>query len=655
MPLFEIQAPDGRTFEIDAPDQGAALAALGGIARPKTAGGTMTAGDIGMDMAKSGGIGLAEGAIDLAGMPGNIRQGYSAATDYIGNKLGFRPDQIEQFKTAAQRVGQTIPMVNAVASGPSSDAIKKRVEDQTGEFYKPQSVAGEYARTMGNMAAGAAVGPGSIPLKAASVVGAGLASETAGQMTKGKPSEGIARIVAALAGGVAGGVPVAVHEARRSLIPGMSGPTSRVLERAVTPDAERRLAELGPEAMLLDAGPATRQFSQGVASKPGEGMTHLVDAVTRRNAGTNARLMRELDTTLGRAVPPQAVDRNIDDQLAGLQPLYQQITNLNEPVQLQHVWDQLRAAIPQEAGATQQALRRVEDMIAPVFREETSRGVPGARMLRTHPREVLNVRQALDDEINRLGDTPKAQRAVTEYRRLIDEALGEAVPDLKIVDQAYANLMREREAMQRGRQIFDTGKEAIHPGELIRERQAMPLPQREAMRIGARAQLDNLVGTRANDLQALRQAIMSDGDWNPAKMAAVFGGRETHRIMRAVDREVAFRDAFQKLTQNSQTAPREEAMRMLKLETPEAPSLRDATLFGTLASVGKKGVDAVRNRRDAIRMDRMTNELAQSFTKTDLSRDDLLSQIREAQKKRGKNNATRDVLVQALMRAQAAR
>jgi hypothetical protein len=652
MPLFEIQV-DGRTFELDAPDRAAALAALGGIARPKTAGGRMTAGDIGMDMAKSGGIGLAEGAIDLAGMPGNIRQGYSAATDYIGNKLGFRPDQIEQFKTAAQRVGQTIPMVNAVASGPNSDVIKKRVEEQTGEFYKPQTTAGEYARTVGNTAAGAVVGPGSIPMRAATTAGSALASESAGQYLKGKPTEGIARIVAALAGGVAGGVPVAVHEARRSLIPGMSGPTSRVLERAVTPDAERRLAELGPDAMLLDAGPATRQFAQGVANRPGEGSAYLTDAVTRRNQGTNARLQADMDSALGPATAPSAINRNIDEQIANLQPLYQQVTQLNEPVHLQHVWDRLRANIPQESGETQRVLRQIEDMIAPVYREEGSRGVTGQRMLRTHPREVLNVRQELDQLHGRLGESPKAQRAVAEARQLVDEALGEAVPDLKIVDQSYANLMREREALTRGSQIFDTGKEAIRPEDLIRGRQAQPLPIREAERHGARAELDRRIGIQSNDLQALRNSVMSEGDWNPAKMAEVFGARETERIMRSIDREAAFRDAYNKVTQNSQTAPRQEATRMLNLETPQAPDVRGTTLTGLALAAGKKGIDVFRNQRDAIRSEQTSRELARSFTTSGDERDALVRAIRNAQNRRGKTNATRDVLVRALMNAQA--
>jgi hypothetical protein len=651
MPLFEIQAPDGRTFEIDAPDQGAALAALGGIARPKTAGGKMTAGDIGIDMAKSGGIGLAEGAIDLAGTPGNIRQGYSAATDWVGSKLGFRPDQIEQFKTAAQTVGKAIPMVNAVASGPSSDAIKKRVEEQTGEFYKPQTVAGEYARTMGNMAAGAAVGPGSIPMRAATTVGSALASETAGQYLKGKPSEGIARIVAALAGGVAGGAPVAVHEARRSLIPGMSGPSSRVLERAVTPNAERMLAELGPDAMLLDAGPATRQFAQGVANRPGEGGAYLTDAVTRRNQGTNARLQADMDSALGPVQSPERLRQNLEQQQESLGPLYEAVTGLNQPVQLQHVYDQLRTHIPREAGQVQQSLRRVLDWIAP-----QQPGAQNQRIVRSAPNEVHNLRIAMDQEINEaLKENPRAQAIIGQYRRLIDEALADAVPDIKVLDRTHANLARGKEALARGGQIFDTGKESVRPEDLIRERQAMSLPQREAMRLGARAELERRIGVQSNDLQALRNSVMSEGDWNPAKMAEVFGARETERIMRSIDREAAFRDAYQKITQNSQTAPRQEATRMLNLETPQAPDVRGTTLTGLALAAGKKGIDVFRNQRDALRSEQTSRELARSFTTTGNERDALVRAIRNAQNRRGKTNATRDVLVRALMNAQAAR
>jgi hypothetical protein len=612
--------------------------------------------NIAADLAKSAGIGVAEGGISLAGMPGDIRSMYSGATDFIGSKLGASPQSIDRFKNIAQQVGQVIPGVNAVASGPSSADIKSKVEEHTGKFYEPQSQAGKYARAIGQNAVSAAV-PGGLPMRAASVVVPALAGEAAGQATEGTKAEPLARIAAALAaGGATGAVPAMVH-ARRSLVPGFSGPTSRMLEGTLTPGAEARLAELGPDAFLFEGSPAARELAQHIATRPGPAMNHLVDSVGRRNTSANARLTGELDSALGPAVSPTRIEQSLEQERNALQPLYAQVTNLNEPVQLQHIYDQLRTAIPQQSGETQSALRRVLDMIAPVIGEDTSRGIRGQRLVRTNPREVLDVRQELDQMLGRLGESPKAHRAVSEYRRLVDEALGEAIPDVKIVDRAFADRMRESEALTRGSQIFDTGKTALRPEDLIRERQGMTLPQREAMRHGARAELDRHVGLRANDVEALKKVVMADGDWSRAKLGEIFGAAEAERIFRAVDREAAFKESYQKLVHNSATAQRQQAGRFFEEQEGKSKNnLRDTTLTGLALQTGKRAVGLVRDVMTSGKVQAVEHEVAQALGRQGVSRDDLLRQIRNAQSRRKPgNNMTRDILVRALMSAQAAR
>ena len=63
MPVFEIQTPDGKTFEIDAPDQQTAINSLSSVKPEKPS--------VGMDMLKGAGTGLAEGVIGMAGMFGD--------------------------------------------------------------------------------------------------------------------------------------------------------------------------------------------------------------------------------------------------------------------------------------------------------------------------------------------------------------------------------------------------------------------------------------------------------------------------------------------------------------------------------------------------------------------------------------------------------
>jgi hypothetical protein len=466
--------------------------------------------------------------------------------------------------------------------------------------------------------------------------GEGDLSERAGSAGRG-----------ALAGGIVGGaVPTVgtVVNAATQGIPGVRRSVGRVLEESVTPQAGARLRDLGPDAFLAEGSPTGMGYAQGVAIRPGPGKDVVVNAVTARHAGANARLGRELDDTLGPVMTPSAVEQSLEQQRLGLGPLYQQVTGLNQPVNLRPVYDQLRMAIPEEAGATQQALRRIMDMVAP------QEG--GQRIVRSAPREVLNVRQALDDEINRLGETPKAQRAVTEMRRLVDNALAEAVPDLKILDATFSNLSRESEALKRGSRVLQTGPEAIRPEELAAERAGMLAPQREAMRIGARAEIDRLVGTKANDATALKQLVQSEGDWNRTKLADIFGQAEADRILKAVDREVAFKDAYTKLVENSQTAQRQAAARKIGEDidgAARAASLRDMTGIGLLASSLQKGKNALVDAFAGPTRQAADAELARVLMSTGPERDQWLRLIQSAQQKRSaSSNTTRELLARAM-------
>jgi hypothetical protein len=86
-----------------------------------------------------------------------------------------------------------------------------------GSDYVPQSVPGQYMQTLGQFLPAALTGPEGIGAKLASVAIPAVASETAGQLTKGTGLEGSARVAAALASpGIAGLVkrtPQAIAEA----------------------------------------------------------------------------------------------------------------------------------------------------------------------------------------------------------------------------------------------------------------------------------------------------------------------------------------------------------------------------------------------------------------------------------------------------------
>lgn len=142
----------------------------------------VSAGEMAADVAKSAGIGLVQGGLGLATLPGNLE-----ALGRAGINAG------------ARLVGVEAP-VDADTFLPNYNDAKKRVEGYTGKFYEPKTTVGKYARTIGEFAPGA-IGGGGLAARAARVALPAVGSETAGQITEGTAAEPFARVAGAIAGG----------------------------------------------------------------------------------------------------------------------------------------------------------------------------------------------------------------------------------------------------------------------------------------------------------------------------------------------------------------------------------------------------------------------------------------------------------------------
>jgi hypothetical protein len=164
---------------------------------------------------KSFGSGLAQGTISIPGMPGDTREfishGAQKLTDYIAPGYG---------STVGDAVSRQLMQFFPAMRGPTSAELRRAVESMTGPFYEPQTLAGEYARTGGEFVPGA-FAPGGLARNAVRYVALpALASETAGQATKGTWLEPWARMIAAL--GTAGATAIPGHLPRGG---GRAGPT----------------------------------------------------------------------------------------------------------------------------------------------------------------------------------------------------------------------------------------------------------------------------------------------------------------------------------------------------------------------------------------------------------------------------------------------
>lgn len=312
----------------------------------------------------------------------------------------------------------------------------------------------------------------------------------------------------------------------------------------------QRMNELGPEAMMLDASPEMAGLARGAAALPGT-REMVVNPLNARDAGKNARIGEALTRNLGPVRAPSTISEGIEAGQEALGPAYQQVMQGGTRVNTQPIADQLDAAATNLRGPAQRAVRDVRGFL----------NIPGTNQLDPNPQALHATREAIDG-LFATETNPQVIRQLTIARQRVDAELARAVPGIKIPDAQFQELALQQQGLQRGSQIFDTGKTAVRPQDLAREitdgslsqgvtqgPSAVPLRMRE----GARAELDRIVGTNANDVAKLNQVLKAEGDWNRDKLRVMFGPERADRVLRVLENERTFEASRNWIVGNSAT------------------------------------------------------------------------------------------------------
>jgi hypothetical protein len=219
-----------------------------------------------------------------------------------------------------------------------------------------------------------------------------------------------------------------------------------------------------------------------------------------------------------------------------------------------------------------------------------------------------------------------ARNAFQTARQAIDDALAQAAPLVKEPDAAYAELARQKEALRRGQTVLSDGRESPRPIELAEEFKQGALPQGKQigpsavplrLREGARAEIERIVGTRANDRVALQNIIKGEGDWNRARLSTLFGKDKANAIIDLLDRERQFMKTADLVTRNSETSAREGTKRMLTGDEGGFGA-REAFMAGgtggAVRAAGLKGVDAIVEALRAVKSEASRAQIANTLT-----------------------------------------
>ncbi|TPM37054.1 hypothetical protein [Mesorhizobium sp. B2-3-2] len=184
------------------------------------------------DVTKSAISGVRQGVESIVGMAGDVGKYQGQLAGWLAGKLGASPETQDTVRAVASKI-------TPFPTSPTTERVQEETRNLAGDPYQPQTTAGEYARTIGQFAPGVVAGPGGAISKTAMAVIPAVASETAGQITKGTPYEKYARAAAALVAGA----PVAFF--------GQAGGNAATIAKAVEGSTPQQINEA--ERLFMDA------------------------------------------------------------------------------------------------------------------------------------------------------------------------------------------------------------------------------------------------------------------------------------------------------------------------------------------------------------------------------------------------------------------
>jgi hypothetical protein len=600
---------------------------------------------VGEDVLKGGGIGLAKGAIGIAGLPGDLGNVRDAAVDklhrWLGRAFGMTPEQVDESVAGYHKAIETPTPFSRFPKALSSGDIQGAIEEKTGPFYEAKTPLGKGAETVASFIPAALTGGGGVAgniLKGA--VAPGIASEYAGQKTQGTVLEPWARAAGAVVGGVGahaadiGRAAAKTYGAQRAAAGEIadltgepkitSGAVSRVAKSLaddeVTPaSAAARMQELGPdEAMLMDAGRQLQGRAEAIAAQPGRGQNRVLDAVEGRTGtfgeGTAQRVRGTLDTTMGPSPDVVATKKDIADLVAQrAAPLYDAVMGEHPVVNVPADITSRPSVAQAMKNAVSLAKDRGESLVGPTETVTELKG-PGYHIAedvtpkaQTSLRYWDYVKKAMDSKITGmmksggietldskekadLGGMIAARNALRDH---LDEATGGAYAQARAVAATKPQL---NEALQFGRDSLNT---KLLPEELADEFHNMSIPQQSMARVGMRREIQRVMAVANNDGAAARRIL--DTDQNREKIAAIFGAKQAQAIDNRIAAEIHFQEVTHNVAKNARTQVRGQLIKDTESPSAATPPVANVMGFATkaagnvLGNIRQSGMESTRN------------------------------------------------------------
>ena len=475
-------------------------------------------------------------------------------------------------------------------------------------------------------------------------------------------AQGIGSAYTGAANALNGGVEGISRRAAGPLLSAMSADTPTAVQA--------NLARLGPDAMLLDAGPAMLGKGQGAALNSDEARSGIGTALGDRDAGTNARLSQDVNAAVGPSQSPLQANQAVQAQREKIHQWLPAVFANAPDVDTTNVLATIAQGLPKAVGPEATVLGQARNYLMRQGTDANGNPIP---VPVTDAETLQNAKVAIDKLIDfgnqplgvQAGAVSKAQGAIGAVRTQLNQALRDQVPGYSSIMDASSALAKKMEGIKDGNAILGSGQTALSPEDLKARLAALPAnwqqPYLDGLRIGSRGAIDRAMGTKANDLVALRNQMQGEGGWNEAKLADIHGASPISDIANSIDQNTAFRNTYQNVAQNSQTAQRQAAAAAMKPEaaTGGIPLINpNMSIAGALATGAKRlgGMTLDQFRSDPTRA---YGEIGRVLTAQGAPRDAYTQALADALMRRGANAAAgnrwgnRSAIAAALIGGQA--
>lgn len=250
---------------------------------------------------------------------------------------------------------------------------------------------------------------------------------------------------------------------------GISPSAARSVKQALINDdldaAVTRLGQLGDDAMLADAGPATQGLLDAASKSGGRALAVTRDAVEGRSQRLGARLPQRLDAILGEAGGVRAAAREIAERTApARQAAYGRAysTAINYADDTGRAIEDVLAKIPPKTlnAAIQEANDAMTEAGARNLQIMAQIGDDGSVVFREMPnvQQLDEIKKALDSIAREAVDNfgrPTAQGArAARLARALRNAISDAVPDYRRALRIGGDKIKEDQALDLGRKLL---------------------------------------------------------------------------------------------------------------------------------------------------------------------------------------------------------